>query len=204
MRERILERRRKFLGTTIALIGCTPTTRPPNVAEIPPSDAAVPTVTATAQDPVPDAAPDVKKSTPGRSITIPDGISEATRTRYERLDQSVTSFNQGIAKASQEIASAPKCPGIACDEFWIKMAGAIADHSQQIFWFGYYCPQKNDETDAFLAELKNQQSIARDAAAKVREQAIKKLGSESLLQKYSTQYDMANPRPCLSVACDHW
>src|SRR5262245_30907535 len=95
---RILARRARFLS--IALMGCSPAAKPTNVAVIPPVvDAAVPALTATVSEPVYDSGPRDSGHKVGTSILIPNGITSATRLRYERLDESVT----GMQKEMKEI-----------------------------------------------------------------------------------------------------
>jgi hypothetical protein len=203
MRDRILARRARFIGSAVTLLGCSPSARPSNVAVVEPIDAAVPTATATVPEPVRDAGtPDVARKA-GRAITIPEGISDETRARYERLDASVSSFRDNASQIEADMKTAPKCPGSACDEFWRKMAGRLEELQQQASWFGFYCPNKREETDRFLEEVDRQKNMAGITVAKLRERAAGAVG-QGRFDRYQAEWDAAHPRPCLSVICDRW
>src|SRR5262249_42733018 len=136
---RILARRARFLS--IALVSCSPAAKPTNVAVVQPVvDAAVPALTSPVNEPVHDAGPPEVGDKAGMSIAIPNGITDETRVRYERLDASVTSIQKEIKEIDLEMSNAPKCPGPACDDFWKEIAGRIDSISGSIGWMSIACP----------------------------------------------------------------
>jgi hypothetical protein len=199
VKSRILDRRSKFIA--LALAGCSPAaTRHPDTVAVAPRDPTKvpPGPSASVADP--DAGPPIKK--PGQTdagFTIPDGITPETRKRYEMLAERVKKFQERQETAEEELAHGPAS--------WRDFAGEIANQFTSIGWFGYYCPNPpRPETDAFVKMVEDQRKIAQARTSKLKEAAIKKLGKngEKEFERYSQEYDMANPRPCLSVACDRW
>jgi hypothetical protein len=132
-------------------------------------------------------------------FTIPSGITAETLQRYKILAERIASFKQRQAKVAEELAKGPSS--------WRDFAGELDGLQSSIGWFGYYCPNPpRPETDAFLKTVEDQRKVANARTDALRKEAERKLGKNghAELERYSREYDMANPRPCLSVACDHW
>lgn len=200
---RILARRAHFIGASLTVFGCSPATPQggTTVAILPrdPGDAA-PGPSASVSDPDAGAAPkDAGIVITDPQFKIPDGVSQETLLRYQRLSERIKAFNDHHAKMTETLAKGPSN--------WRDFAGELDGLQSQVGWYGYYCPNPpRPETDQFLKIVEDQRkasSVKVDALRKATEAKLGKNGKAEL-ERYSREYDMANPRPCLSIACDRW
>jgi len=198
VKSRILDRRSKFIA--LALAGCSPASTHSDTVAVAPRDPTKvpPGPSASVADP--DAGPPPKKQTQtDAGFAIPDGITPETRKRYEMLAERVKKFQERQQTAEEELANGPAS--------WRDFAGEIENQYSSIGWFGYYCPNPpRPETDAFQKTVEDQRKIAQARTDKLKAAAEQKLGKNGAkeLERYMREYDQANPRPCLSVACDRW
>jgi len=169
---------------------------------IAPGDAAIPPAVAQGNDPDAAASQPRKK---GKGIVIPDGITAATRQRYETLDERVGN----IEKALDDLeAGIPNCgSGSACDDAWREWAGRSMVAAQMTGWMGMYCPTpQRAETEAFLRGVEEKRARLQKRRVEIEQKAANKLGNNGLgrLERYTDDYIAAHPMPCLSMACDGW
>jgi len=206
LRNRILARRARFVGSALALAGCSPSTKPANVAVIEPIDAAaIPTATSSVSDPPRDAGPPPSPGKRGPYFTIPDGITPETRKRYDLLEQRMTEFHKVVDDLDKEMQTAPKCPGNTCDDFWREIAGKIEELGTRMTWLYIFCPNpQREETDRFLQVAKEQREQAEKLRGSSQAKAESMVGGKAKFERYQSEYDKAHPRPCLSFACDRW
>lgn len=202
-KNRILARRARFVGSALTILGCSPATpHGETTVAIAPGDvsSAPPPPSATVADP--DAGTKPKPPPTNLPFAVPAGVSSETRLRYERLGKSAMEMQERQAKVEAELAQTPAS--------WRDFAGELEGLFQSVGWFGYPCPDPpRPETDAFLKVLEDQRKVARERTERIKKDAEAKLSKGGKngakeLERYTNEFDVANPRPCLSIACDRW
>jgi hypothetical protein len=196
----ILARRARFVALALASVGCHEEAEPkaPETVVLPPTPEAGPPPVAVVED----AGP------PPRDAGVPDEVSQATAVRYAQAKMRIELIRAGIAIAREKIAKLGPY-GAANATSWQGVVVELDGNYESISFLSGYCPKKSPETDAFLAWLAGEQATLRRSADEARREAETKLQDKTtpgaarwdqLLQ----QWNQANPRPCLSIACDSW
>jgi hypothetical protein len=205
-RNKILERRALFLGSALAaLAGCarqTPATEPgePQVLSIPPT---------TGEDP--EAAPDATADTPPRApagqgdmppLDIPNGISERARQNY----QSLVDRMKGVHKVLDDMQGmVPTCTIKACEAKWKELAEKHFS-LDDAFRFSYVCPGSSAEAKAYMERHDAHMKFYQERRTALENELTAKLGKSGWdrYQELRNEISAANPRPCLSFACQDW
>ena len=205
---RILARRARFIALSLAGAGCTPgeTAQTPVVAlpVVAPADAS-PAEPAVTDGGTPDTAVAIE-------TTGPDGgVSAATQLRYDRVRLRIGEARTRIAAIEVEIAKARPVATPAGKADWLTIVGELDDTTWSLgMTMGVSCPSPaRPETDEFLRWMADEGAKVQAAleAARVKARAKLKDATMSGQDRYdalSTENRNAHPRPCLSIACDHW
>lgn len=206
-KEAILGRRARFLA--LALAGChggAPVADTTTVS-VPTLDAAAPLPVAHPDPVVPDAGPRPVAHTKVDE-TIPDGTSPATRTRYERVFSNANDVHAALDDL--DVLLAQLKAGRPARAEWMAFVERMNGTPERSRWMGYFCPTQNPETAAFLARVEAVRKELAQRSATLLQRAQTVLGrgdataGEAQWNKLTDEYEAANPRPCLSVACDRW
>lgn len=136
------------------------------------------------------------------------GISAATRERYEKLVGRVAAIKDRIVVLDGDVTKMTNF-GTSNAAAWQSLVAQIQSVYESIGWLSVYCPKPRPETDAFLAHVEVERK-----ALLVNADGLKKKTTTKLADKTTTgdarydqlvdQFNNANPRPCLSIACDSW
>jgi cytochrome c peroxidase len=201
--DRILVRRARFVALALAAVACHEGEAAPSNQTVqlpPPEDAGT---TATAAD-----AGETHVAVIDAGHAAPSGISPETKERYVRLRAQVDTLRDRIAQTTEKVAKAPAF-STATSATWTDLVVEIQTYYQAIGYMSIYCPKPRPETDEFLAFV-NEQQTALHALV----DALKKTADARLTDKTMTgaarfdllrqQHNNANPKPCLSIACDSW
>ncbi len=209
-KRRILERRALFISSSLALLSCGPKPPPdtpvgtsPEIT-VPADDAAAPK-----EDLVTTAPPERPETPPEAPVLeIPDGVSERTRTNYERMFKTVRSQLATIEAAAKKAPAACDVSQKNCEAEFRAVADALLDYHQSSR-FSYFCPGSSDEAIAFH---KTKSHLMRDVQARHSElvqrleQALSEGGADGKKEwaRIEQEAAAARPHPCLSFACEDW
>lgn len=202
-RDRILARRARFVALALAAAGCHEgeATKGPETVVLPPAPEDAGTHVATVED----ASPPPK---PAPEAGTPDGISPATAQRYAKANSRIASVKEAIEVAHEKVVKqAPYSAANAAQ--WRDLVAEVQELYSSVGFLSIYCPKKSPETDAFLAWVQAEQDKLRVTVDGVKKDAEKKLTDPSTTgaarwDLLLSQWNQANPRPCLSIACDSW
>lgn len=201
-RDRILARRARFVALTLAAVAChdgEPAKNQDSVYLPPPEhDAEAPVA-------VLDAGTTTSEFDAARDTT---GMSPATRERYVKLDARIAATRDEIMKVEEAVAKQPAFTN-ATSATWQELVAQVQSLYQSVGYLGIYCPKKSPETDAFLAHVEAEQTKLRGLVDALKKKATTKLTDKTMsgdarFDKLYDQWNSANPRPCLSIACDSW
>lgn len=202
---RILARRARFIALTLAGAGCTPaeTAQPPVVAlPIPAPDASLVETPPADAGAVDTGAVD--------AAAVDAGISAATQLRYDRVRARAAELVARITSIEATIAKARAVGTPAGKADWLAIVQEIDDASSAIGMMSVYCPSpERPETAEFLRWTDGERAKLVTALDAARTKATAKLKDATM--SGDARYDAlrqenwsAHPRPCLSIACDHW
>lgn len=136
------------------------------------------------------------------------GISPATQERYVKFATRVAAVGQAVDALDAKVTKMSNfTPSNATA--WRDLVGEIQGQYSSIGWFSVYCPKPRPETDAFLAHVQDEAQKLRARVDAVKKKADAKLADKTIkgdarYDQLIDQYNNANPRPCLSIACDSW
>lgn len=171
---------------------------------VPADDAAAPK-----EDLVTTAPPERPETPPETPVLeIPDGVSERTRTNYERMFKTVRSQLATIESAAKKAPAPCDVAQKDCEAEFRAVADALLDYHQSSR-FSYFCPGSSDEAKAFH---KTKSHLMRDVQARHSElvqkleQALSEAGADGKKEwaRIEQEAAAARPHPCLSFACEDW
>lgn len=209
-RDRILARRARFVALALSASGVSACHQGDGVAErhdtvyLPPAEmdaSTTATVDAGAEETGGVAV--VEAGPPADA-----GISPATQERYARFAANAASVAQSIDALDAKVTKMGNY-GPANATAWRDVVGEIQDRYSSIGYFSIYCPKPRPETDAFLAHVQDEAQKLRARVDALKKKAEGKLADKTTkgdarYDQLIDQYNNANPRPCLSIACDSW
>ncbi len=202
-RDRILARRARFVALALAAVGCHEGegTKAPETVTLPPPPEDAGTHVATVEDasPPPKAEPDAG---------TPAGISPATAARYARARTRIAEAKEAIETVHEKIVKQAAYSSANATQ-WRDLVAEAQELYSTVGYLGIYCPKKSPETDAFLAWVQAEEDKLRASVDDVKRDAEKKLQDKTTTGAARwdllwSQWNQANPRPCLSIACDSW
>lgn len=209
-RDQILARRARFVALALSASGLgachegEPAAQPHDTVYLPPAE-----VDASAQ-----AAVDAAAEAAG-PIAIVDagapadaGISPATQERYARLASRVAAIGESILSTDATVTKMANF-GPSNATQWRDTVARVQDLYSAIGFLGMYCPKPRPETDAFMAHVQDETSKLRAQVDTLKKKVEAKLADKTTkgdarYDQLLDQYNNANPRPCLSIACDSW
>jgi hypothetical protein len=209
-KERVLRRRARFLA--LALAGCHggEPAHDTTTVTLPESEGGAP-IPVAHPDPLPSPDAGTPRVATGEDESIPDGTSPETRKRYENLFKRAAEIRKSLADVEQKLASAPSLgTSPSAKAYWLDLVGHADGVGGSINWMGIHCPAQRPETDLFLARAGKVAGELHGRIDAMRERAQKKLGNGdqrlglAKWEQLEDEFNRANPRPCLSIACDRW
>jgi hypothetical protein len=206
-RERILARRAAFVGSALALLGCSPARE----AESPPraEPGAVVAVPEPADEGASEALPAKRpKPAAGRPpLDVPEGVSEVARKRFESQAKQM----QGVYDLIDAIAVPERCDvtSPSCESDWRKLADDLLELGERARFIRSPC--KGSSESAKLFEQRSEQHAAQVEALRQQiteeiEQAIAAGGELAKQRWQKIEADARRSRPvvCLSFGCTDW
>lgn len=223
-RQRILERRALFVGSSLAFLACGPKPPPdppagpgPDVVQVnnpEPRPGASASASASAPVVVASALPPRKsRPSPGDlpadlSFETPAGLSERGQKNYERLSSFVRAQLETIEAAEQKIPRPCDVGSADCEAAFREVALQLLDYDQGRR-FSYFCPGSSAEAKDFAAVERRVKDRITERYSELTRKIVAAMSSgttspdkawESLLQRARA----SRPMPCLSFACADW
>lgn len=206
-RRAIFHRRALFLGSALAALGsCQKTTTPTETAAGP--VVAVPEGKQEDAGAVPETDADVPPREGGGlprgempSLEMPQGISELARGRYEHLYSTMKHSHELLDQIESEV---PRCSIERCEGEWQPIAKKLFALDDGFRFYG--CPGSSAEAKAYGERQKEHFEFFDRRKKEVLAWLTTTLGDAGFakLDELVQKEHMANPRPCLSIACLDW
>lgn len=206
----ILGRRARFLA--LALAGCHGGGEPAHdttTVTLPELEAGSPVPIAHPDPIAPDAGAPARVAS--EDETIPDGTSPETRKRYESFFARTAEIRKSLDEVEQKLAAAPAFgTSPTAKAYWMDLVVRTDGAGGSVNYLGVHCPTPRPETDMFLARTRKVAGDLHTRIDALRQRAQQKLGGgdqqrgQQKWEQLEDEHNLANPRPCLSIACDRW